>query len=73
MLHKLVSKRSGAAAPAAKTYLKDEEGADVALDLWDLGRLYKALRHIIGSDYVEGPAYLHFTKSRRSACRSKSW
>lgn len=48
---------------AAKTYLKTQEGADVLLDLWDLGRLYKALRHIIGSDYVEGPAYLHFTKS----------
>lgn len=48
---------------AATTYLKTQAGTDVSLDLWDLVRLYKALRHIVGSDYVEGPAYLHFTKS----------
>ena len=48
---------------AASTYLKTQENTDVSLELWDLSRLYKALRHIIGSDYVEGPAYLHFTKS----------
>lgn len=48
---------------AAATYLKTQEGTDVSLDLWDLGRLYKALRHISGSEYVEGPAYLHFTQA----------
>jgi hypothetical protein len=48
---------------AAKTYLKTQENTDVSLELWDLERLYRALRHIVGSDYVDGPAYLHFTKS----------
>lgn len=48
---------------AARTYLKTQAHAGVSLELWDLGRLYKAIRHIIGSDYVEGPAYLHTTQS----------
>ena len=48
---------------AATTYLKTQAGTDVSLELWDLVYLYKALRHIIGSDYVEGPAYLHVAKS----------
>lgn len=43
--------------------MKTQTGTDVSLELWDPVHLYKALRHIIGSDYVEGPAYLHFTKS----------
>ncbi|MDR3685839.1 MAG: AIPR family protein [Coriobacteriia bacterium] len=46
----------------ARTYLKTQVRSGMSLDLWDLERLYKALRHIVGSEYVEGPAYLHFTK-----------
>lgn len=51
------------ADPAATTYLKTQAGTDVSLELWDLDYLYKAYRHIRGADYVEGPAYLHVTKS----------
>jgi hypothetical protein len=49
------------ADPAATTYLKTQAGTDVSLELWDLVYLYKARRHLLGEDYVEGPAYLHVT------------
>lgn len=47
---------------AALNFLKTQESTEVSIELWDLARLYKALRHIIGADYVAGPAHLTVSK-----------